>query len=146
MAKAATSINHEPYSSLRSDRVAGFDRNGWPASSECARQLLEAASQTIRDGRDRGLETPILVDQLAATLEEIRGKESRCKPGAIDVEDFLTDDNCLGRSATITLAGRRRVKGGAGDLGAVQLSGQSGRVPMGHLRFDERCGVGSAGA
>ncbi len=36
MAKAATSINHEPHSSLRSDRVAGFDRNGWPASSESA--------------------------------------------------------------------------------------------------------------
>jgi hypothetical protein len=34
--KAATSINHEPCSSLRSGWVAAFHRNGWPASSESA--------------------------------------------------------------------------------------------------------------
>lgn len=53
------------------------------------RQLLQAANQILRDGRDRGLETPILMDQLAATLESIRGKASGCQPEAIDVEDFL---------------------------------------------------------
>ena len=52
MAKAATSINHEPHSSLRSDRVAGFDRNGWPASSESA-VLGEAAKAMPEDIRQR---------------------------------------------------------------------------------------------
>jgi hypothetical protein len=53
------------------------------------RQLLQAANQTIHDGRHQGLETPILVDRLAATLEEIRSKASGDQPEAIDVEDFL---------------------------------------------------------
>jgi uncharacterized protein YbaR (Trm112 family) len=53
------------------------------------RQLLEAANQTIHDGRNHGLETPILVDRLAATLEKIRSRASGDQPEAIDVEDFL---------------------------------------------------------
>jgi hypothetical protein len=47
VAKAATSTNHESWSSLRSDRVADLPRNGWPASR---RNEWPASPESARAG------------------------------------------------------------------------------------------------